>query len=124
MLMLPPSVRIYLASRPIDCRKSFDGLSLAVRSVLRQDPMSGHIFIFLNRRGDQVRVLVWDRNGFLVLCKRLERGSFHIPREPALGDDHVELDAAELGLVLEGIDLRGATRRKRWEPQTTSLSTI
>ncbi len=118
MLMLPPSVRIYLAAQPIDCRKSFDGLSTAVRSVLRQDPMNGHIFIFLNRRGDQVRVLVWDRNGFMVVCKRLERGVFRIPREPAPGDDHVELDTAELGLVLEGIDLRGATRRKGWEPRT------
>ncbi len=117
MLMLPPCVHIYLAAEPVDCRKSFDGLSSAVRSVLRQDPLSGHIFIFCNRRGDQIRVLVWDRNGYCVLSKRLERGVFRMPRQPANGDQHVELDAAELGLMLEGIDLRGSTRRRGWSPR-------
>lgn len=117
MLTLPPSVRIYLAAEPLDCRKSFDGLSSAVRHVLRQDPLGGHIFIFRNRRGDQIRVLVWDRNGYLVLAKRLERGVFHLPSAPALGERHVELDAGELGLMLEGIDLRGAARRPRWQPR-------
>lgn len=114
MLMLPPSVRIYLATEPVDCRKSFDGLAAMTRSVLRQDPLSGHLFVFCNKRRDQVRILVWDRNGFALWSKRLERGVFKLP-EPRAGDSHVEVEAGQLGLILEGIDLTGARRRRRWE---------
>jgi transposase len=122
MLMLPGSVRIYLAVQPVDCRKSFDGLASAVRSVLGHDPMNGHLFIFFNRRGDQVRLLMWDRNGWCVLSKRLERGTFRIPTPPSAGQTQVELDSAELGLVLDGVDLRGARRRARWSPRSATTS--
>jgi transposase len=114
-MMLPPSVRIYVATEPVDCRRSFDGLAAATRSVLRQDPLSGHLFVFFNRRKDQVRILVWDRNGFAMWCKRLERGVFKLAKEPRVGDAHLEVEAGELGLILEGIDLTGAKRRRRWE---------
>lgn len=117
MLMLPPSVRIYLATEPVDCRKSFDGLAATTRSVLRQDPLSGHLFVFRNRRGDQLRILVWDRHGFALLCKRLERGVFQLPKAAPVETTHVEVDSAELGLMLDGIDLRGSTRQKRWIPR-------
>jgi transposase len=76
--------------------------------------MSGHIFVFLNRRWNRIKLLVWDRTGHLLVYKRLERGTFEIATQPRIGQRHVELDAGELGLMLEGLDLRGARRRKRW----------
>lgn len=114
MLTLPSSVRIYVASEAVDLRRGFDGLAAATRSLMRRDPMSGHVFVFLNRRRDRIKLLVWDRTGWVVLYKRLERGTFRLPTEPEPGRRHVEMDAGELGLMLEGLDLRGAVRRERW----------
>lgn len=120
MLTLPPSVHIYVATAPCDMRKQFDGLAIAVELVLQQDARSGHIFCFFNRRGDHVRMIFWDRNGFCLIAKRLEKGTFRLPWERDTSDTHVELEAAELALILEGIDLRGAKRRARWKPQSTA----
>lgn len=114
MLTLPSSVRIYLAAEPVDLRLGFDGLAAATRRLIEQSPMSGHVFVFLNRRRNRVKLLVWDRTGYLLLYKRLERGTFELPTQPELGRRHVEIDAGELGLMLEGLDLRGARRRARW----------
>jgi transposase len=114
MLTLPSSVRIYVAAEPVDLRRGFDGLAAATRSLIGADPLSGHVFVFLNRRKNRIKLLVWDRTGYLVLYKRLERGTFAIPSEPPLGCRHVEVDAGELGLMLEGLDLRGARHRPRW----------
>jgi len=115
MIPLPPSVRIYVAAAPADMRKSFDGLSALARNVVNQDPMSGHLFVWFNRRGDQVRILFWDRTGYAILAKRLERGTFRLAQTPPEGATHVTVDAAELSLLLEGIDLRDAKRRRRWK---------
>lgn len=112
MLPFPGSVRVYLCTTPCDLRKGFDGLSALVTSTLALDPLSGHLFVFLNKRADQVRILFFDRTGLCVLAKRLAQGTFR--RVVAEGQSHVEVDAAELSLLLEGIDLRGARRRKRW----------
>ena len=114
MLPLPSSVRIYVATAPADMRKSFNGLSTLARAVGSQDPMGGHLFVWFNRRGDQVRVLFWDRTGFAILAKRLERGTFRLAKSPPEGATHVTVDAGELGLILEGIDLRHAKRQRRW----------
>ena len=114
MLILPASVRIYVAAEAIDLRRGFDGLAAATRSVIGGDPMSGHVFCYLNRRRDRMKVLVWDRTGFVLLYKRLEHGCFALPSEPEVGKRHIEVDAGELGLMLEGLDLRGARRRPRW----------
>lgn len=114
MLTLPASVRIYVAAEAVDLRRGFDGLAAATRGVIRQDPLTGHLFVFLNRRKDRIKLLVWDRTGYLLLYKRLERGTFHLPTEPRAGERHVELDAGDLSLMLEGVDLRGARRRERW----------
>lgn len=114
MLMLPASVRIYVAAEPVDLRRGFDGLAAATRSLIRQDPLNGHVFVFLNRRRNRIKLLVWDRTGYLLLYKRLERGTFELPTEPASPERHVEVDAGELALMLEGLDLRGAARRERW----------
>lgn len=114
MLTLPSSVRIYVAAEPVDLRRGFDGLAATTRSVIGADPMSGHVFVFVNRRRNRIKLLVWDRTGWLLLYKRLERGTFELARAPAAGNRHVEVDAGELTLMLEGLDLRGAVRRKRW----------
>lgn len=116
MLTLPPSVRIYAAVAPVDLRKSFDGLSLLVEQQLCLDPRSGHLFVAFNRRGDQVRILFWDRHGYCLVAKRLEKGVFCLPWQREQPTGHVEIEAAELALILEGIDLRGARRRPRWQP--------
>jgi transposase len=105
-----------MASDPVDLRRGFDGLAAATRHILREDPLSGHLFCFVNRRRNRMKILVWQASGFLLLYKRLERGRFRFPMEPEPGARHVEMDAADLALMMEGIDLRGARRRPRWVP--------
>ncbi len=115
MWTLPPSVKIYACTRPTNLHLSFDGLAGQVIGVVGQDPMSGHLFVFFNRRRDQVKVLYWDRSGYCVWSKRLERGRYRTTWLAPGSDGTVEVEAAELGLLLEGIDLDGARRRPRWE---------
>ena len=117
MFTLPSSVRIHVATSPTDLRKSFDGLSIAVEHALGKDPLSGHVFVFFNKRGNQVRCLFWDRTGYCLLSKRLARGRFRFTEHLRPDASSVELDAAELGLILEGIDLKGSVRRTRWRPK-------
>lgn len=116
MLSLPPSVRLFVATQPIDGRKGADSLMVLVRDVLRLDPLSGHLFVFFSKRRDRVRIVYWDRNGFAMWTKRLELGRF---RAALSADGQLTVTAmeyAELMLLLEGIDLAGARRRPRWEP--------
>ena len=109
--MLPPTVRVYVATGITDLRRSIDGLSMLVRERLALDPLSGHLFLFRNRRGDRVKILAWDRSGFWVLYKRLERGTFAWPAET--DTTPVEIRSADLLLLLAGTDLTH-TRRRRW----------
>jgi len=124
--MLPASVRIYVAAEAVDLRRGFDGLAAATRSLIREDPLTGHLFVFLNRRRNRIKLLVWDRTGYLLLYKRLERGTFRLPTAPPAGQRHVEVDAGELGLMFEGVDLRGAVRRERWRrlPHGPAVSAV
>ena len=115
MLSLPPSVRVFLARDATDMRKGFDGLEGRTRSVIGQDPMSGHLFVFFNRRRDRVKILVWDRTGYLLLYKRLERGRFELGAVDFGRSESVEVLASELAMLLDGIDLRGARRLPRYE---------
>lgn len=119
MLTLPPSVKIYVAVQPVDARKSFDGLAALVEAEFGLTPMSGHLFVFLNRRGHVAQMLFWDRNGFCIVKKRLEAGTFKLMRAANTAATHVEIDSAELALMLEGIELDGAKRRKRYQPHAT-----
>lgn len=122
MLTLGVRARIYVAAEPLDLRKGFDTLAAATREIIHADPLSGHFFVFVNRRKNRLKVLVWEPSGYLMLYKRLERGCFHLPTTPALGTRHVEIEATELTLMMEGIDLKGARRRARWEPQKALAS--
>ena len=117
MLTLPPGTQVFLATGRVDGRKGINGLSTLVRSQFGQDPLSGQLFVFFSRRADRVRVLYWDRDGYVLITKRLEAGRFRVPWQSDRG--HVTLEAAELLLVLEGIDLTHAKRRKRWSPRVT-----
>jgi len=111
---MPTRVRVFVAAEPVDCRKSFDGLSVAVANVLEQDPRSGHLYCFFNRRANQVRVLFWDRTGWCLVAKRLARGRFGLARIVGCEMASIEVDAAELMLILEGIELGYARRRRRY----------
>lgn len=115
MLTLPSSVKIYVAARPVDARKSFDGLAALVEAEFGLEPLSGHLFVFFNRRGHVAQLLFWDRSGFCILRKRLEAGTFRLAREVDAGATHVEINSAELALLLEGIELIGAKHRKRYQ---------
>jgi len=117
MFGLSAAVRVYLATRPADMRKSFDGL-FALASGLALDPLSGHLFVFVNKRRDRVKILYWDRDGLAVWAKRLERGTFRIP---AAGADRVEMTTADLAALLAGIDLNTARRRHRYARPGTQL---
>ncbi len=116
MLLLPRAVRVYMATRPENLRKSFDGLANEVRSVLEKDPLCGHVFVFLNRRKNLVKLLVWTRGGFTIVAKRLERGTFAFSKQVNAEATSIELDAHELLMLLEGIDVTRARASKRWEP--------
>jgi transposase len=116
VLLIPRAVRVYFATQPVNLRKSFEGLSNEVREVLRQDPLSGHVFVFLNRRKTQVKLLVFTRGGFTIVHKRLERGRFAFPARVVEGVASVAIDVHELSMLLEGIDVEQARTSARWDP--------
>lgn len=111
MLTWPPAVRVFVQTTPTDMRRSFDRLACLVQEILHQDPFSGHLFVFVNRRGDRMKILFWDRSGYVLFYKRLEEGVFHLP-PPAAGS--VEIDVTQLTLILAGLDLAGARQQKRF----------
>lgn len=112
------SGRIYLCTLPTDMRKGFDTLAALVKDFLGQDPLSGHLFLFVGRARDRLKILYWDVDGFALWYKRLEEGTFRTPRmaSEAAGPygQAVELKASELAMLLEGIDLRSLKRTKRF----------
>jgi transposase len=111
MLSLPSSVRIWLASCPTDLRKSFDSLAELVRQQLQGDPLSGQLFVFRNKRADRVKLLYWDEDGFVILYKRLEVGTFRFPAAQTQG---VQVRAADLQMLLDGSDLDSVKRSRRY----------
>ena len=113
MFSVPASVRVFVATTPVDLRRGFDGLAGLTREVLCEDPLSGHLFAFRNRRGDRLKILFFAGGGYCLFYKRLERGTFRLPSGQT---GRMEIDAGDLGLILEGIDLTAARRRPRWRP--------
>jgi transposase len=126
MLNISRATRVFLATEPTDMRKGFDGLFAIVESVITEDPFSGHLFVFRNRRRDRLKVLWWDRDGLAIFYKRLECGSYQFPTDAlarrsseSMSDtdssQRCEIRADELALLLEGIDLASVKRRKRYQ---------
>lgn len=115
MLLLPSAVRIYVAAEPVDLRKAIDGLAAIVRAG-GHDAYSGHLFVFTGRRRDRIKILAWDRGGFVLYYKRLEAGRFRWPEVPD-GAREVALDATQLAMLLDGIDVRTVRRPAAWSPR-------
>lgn len=122
MLSLPPSVKIFVARGVTDLRKSFDTLAALVCEVIDEDPQSGHLFVFLNRRRNRVKILWWDRSGYFLLAKRLEHGQFRVYDQASENTTTFEVSASDLALLLEGIDLRRAKRRVSHDAMTHQVS--
>ena len=112
-MLAQPRGRVFVALEPADLRRSYDGLAALVSGAFGRDVFDGDAFVFLNRRGTQVRVLYWDRDGYCIWMKRLEAGTFR-KLEGACGQVLLEVDAGELAMVLSGIDAVKVTRRKRY----------
>ena len=117
MISLPSSVRVFLHTPPTDLRKGFDALCGLVTTAFAEDPASGHLFLFVNRRRDRMKILYWDRDGLAIWYKRLESGSFQIPTT-ATSAVSIEMTATQLSLILSGIDLSSARQRKRYRRPT------
>jgi transposase len=116
MLSWPPTVRAFLCAEPTDMRKGFDSLAHLVESSLALDPLTGHLFVFRSRRGDRIKILYWDRDGYAMWYKRLEKGSFRFPTAAATREARgVEIKAADLMMILDGVDLGSIRRHPRYE---------
>ena len=119
MIGLAHGIKIHLCTQATDMRRGFDGLSGMVASLLQQDPLSGHLFVFRNRNRDKLKILYWDSDGLAIWYKRLEQGTFQFPTDGKREDEltaGVTITTSELSLLLGGIDLRSARRRKRYQP--------
>jgi transposase len=113
VLTVPPAVRIFVATGATDLRRSIDGLAMLVRERFGLDPLAGHLFVFRNRRGDRLKILVWDSSGFWILYKRLERGTFAWPDETETTS--VTISSRDLLVLLSGVDLTHTRRRRGYE---------
>jgi len=130
VLSISRTTRVFLATEPTDMRKGFDGLFALVENVIREDPFSGHLFVFRNRRRDRLKVLWWDADGLAIFYKRLERGNYQFPTDSVVSKSGTTLSGAtksgttssrceirsdELSLLLAGIDLGSVKRRRRYQ---------
>ena len=114
VIPVPANTRVWLAAVVTDMRKQFNGLAALAEGVLKQDPFSGHLFVFRGRRGDLIKIVWWDGQGACMFSKRLEKGRFVWP---SAADGKVTISAAQLSMLLEGIDWRNPKRT--WRPLTT-----
>jgi transposase len=119
MLSFGPRTKVFVAAEPVDLRRGHDGLVRLAESVLASDPYSGHYFVFFGRRMDRIKILFWDRSGFVLYYKRLAKGRFRMPRANANGSSF-ELDGAELAMLLGGFDVRSARRGAAWQRRAAS----
>jgi len=143
MLNLSRTTRVFLATEPTDMRKGFDGLFALVENVIREDPFSGHLFVFRNQRRDRLKILWWDRDGLAIFYKRLECGSYQFPTDGSASTVgassaasskstgmngsslRCEIRADELALLLDGIDLGSVKRRRRYQrPESATAQAI
>ena len=118
MIGLAHGVKVFICTDPADMRRSFDGLGGMAENLMKQDPLTGHLFVFRNRNRDRLKILYWDRDGLAIWYKRLEQGTFQFPTDLKPKEDKpvsIEITASDLSLLLGGIDLRSAQRRRRFE---------
>ncbi len=109
--MIPSTVRIFVCTEPVDMRKSYDTLALATQALMGEDPMSGSLFVFVNKRFNRMKILWWDRTGYALLCKRLHRAVFRLPKSIEPGKAGVAISPDELSRIIEGIQLPKRRRR-------------
>ena len=118
MITLPPQIRVFLYRQPTDMRKSFHGLVALTESALRQDPLSGSFFVFVNRRRDRIKILYWGQTGYCIWYQQLQRGTYQLPKHDELdGAEAIEMTRTQLSLILDGIDLASVRQRKRFARQ-------
>jgi transposase len=116
MIALSTQVRVFLYRRPTDMRKSFHGLIALTESELKQDPLSGSLYVFINRRRDRIKILYWGQTGFCIWYQQLQRGTYQLPSQESLErQDTLEVTRAQLSLILDGIDLGSARQRRRFQ---------
>lgn len=119
MITVANGLKVFLCAHPADMRRSFDGLSGMAKTIIDQNPLSGHLFIFRNRNRDRLKILYWDKDGLAIWYKRLEKGTFQFPTDLIEKDKRplrAEISPEQLSLLLGGIDLRTVERRKRYRP--------
>ena len=116
MIALPPQIRVYVYRLPTDMRKSFYGLVALTESALKQDPLSGSLFVFVNRRRDRIKILYWGQTGFCIWRQQLQTGTYQLPHQEALQEQEtIEVTRSQLSLILDGIDLSSARQRRRFQ---------
>ena len=121
MIALPPQIRLFLYRLPTDMRKSFDRLVALTESAMKQEPLSGNLFVFFNRRRDRIKILYWGQTGFCIWYQQLQQATYQLPTEHALKtDDTVEVTRSQLSLILDGIDLASIRQRRRFQRSTES----
>jgi transposase len=121
MLSIPGQVKIFLAVEPADMRQGFDRLAARVSQTLQADPLSGHLFVFRNRRADRLKLLYWDGDGYAIWYKRLEAGTFRFPAA-AQGQSSLTISAADWAMLLDGVDLSSVRRGRRYRPGAPQAS--
>jgi len=114
MFLLSPQTKVFMATAPTDMRKSFRGLIALAEAVLNQDPALGHLFVFVNKRRDMLKILHWDGSGWWIWYRQLERGTFQLPPQGAAAEGGIELTPSQLSMILDGVDLGSARQRLRY----------
>jgi transposase len=125
MISLPPQIRVFLYRQPTDMRKSFNGLVALTESKLKQDPLSGSLFAFVNRRRDRIKILYWGQTGFCIWYQQLQKGTYQLPSPESLDEqDTLEVTRSQLSLILDGIDLSSVRQRIRFQLREETLNTV
>lgn len=125
MIALPSQIRVFLYRRPTDMRKSFNGLVALTESNLKQDPLSGDLFVFVNRRRDRIKILYWGQTGFCIWYQQLQQGTYQLPCQESLDDQEaLEVTRSQLSLILDGIDLSSVRQRARFQLHRETLNSV
>ena len=114
MIPFASSLEVYICTEKMDMRRSFDGLARGVEEVINQDPLSGHLFVFLNKRRDRIKILFWDKCGYAIYYKRLEEGAFHLPETRETVQGGIKVPLSTLNLILEGVSVLRIQKQKRF----------